>query len=103
MTLWWAVIATCVGCYLLKIAGLAAPRRLLNRRAVRRFAELAPVALLSALIAVQTFGAGQALQLDPAKLAGLGAAVVALLLRAPFLVVLVAAAAVTALARLAGV
>lgn len=102
MTVWSAVIVTCVGCYVLKLAGLAAPRRLLERPYVRRFAELAPVALLSALIVVQTFVSGRSLQLDPAKLAGLAAAIVALLLRAPFLVVLVAAAAVTALARLAG-
>jgi hypothetical protein len=40
-----------------------------------------------------------ALAFDLARTAGLGAAVVALLLRAPFLVVLAAAAAVTAVAR----
>ena len=52
---------------------------------MRRFAELVPVALLAALVAVQAAGDGQALTFDPARLAGLGAAVVTLLLRAPFL------------------
>lgn len=99
---WWAVIATCVGCYLLKLAGLAVPRRVLDRPGLRRFAELAPVALLSALIAVQMFAAGQELRFDAARTLGLAAAVVALLLRAPFLVVLAVTAAVTALVRLAG-
>lgn len=100
--IWWAVIATCAGCYLLKLAGLAAPRRVLDHPRVRRFAELVPVALLAALIVVQTFAEGQELRLDWARTAGLGAAVVALLLRAPFLVVLAVAAAVTALVRLGG-
>ena len=57
---------------------------------MQRVALLLPVALLAALISVQTFGEGV-----DARAAGLGAAVVALVLRAPFLVV-VSAAAVTA-------
>ncbi|SDM00802.1 Branched-chain amino acid transport protein (AzlD) [Nonomuraea maritima] len=99
MTLWWAVVAVCAGCYALKLAGLAAPRRLLDHPRVRRFAELVPVALLAALIAVQVFTEQGRPAFDPARTAGLLAAVVALLLRAPFLVVLIAAAAVTALVR----
>jgi branched-subunit amino acid transport protein len=99
MTLWWTIAAVCAGCYALKLAGLAAPRRVLDHPVVRRFAELVPVALLSALIAVQTFTDSGALVLDPARTAGLGAAVVALLLRAPFLVILASAAVVTALVR----
>ncbi|MEW9548630.1 AzlD domain-containing protein [Nonomuraea sp. NPDC050783] len=100
MTLWWAIAALCAGCYALKLAGLAAPRRVLDHPTVRRFAELVPVALLAALIAVQAFTEEGALRVDPARTAGLVAAVVALLLRAPFLVVLFGAAGVTALARL---
>ncbi|WP_043638719.1 AzlD domain-containing protein [Nonomuraea candida] len=100
MTLWWAIAAVCAGCYALKLAGLAAPRRVLDHPTVRRFAELVPVALLAALVAVQTFTHEGGLSFDPARVAGLGAAVVALLLRAPFLVVLAAAAVVTALARI---
>jgi branched-subunit amino acid transport protein len=99
MTLWWTIAAVCAGCYALKLAGLAAPRRVLDHPVVRRFAELVPLALLSALIAVQTFADNGALVLDPARTAGLGAAVVALLLRAPFLVILASAAVVTALVR----
>ncbi|SEG83778.1 Branched-chain amino acid transport protein (AzlD) [Nonomuraea solani] len=100
MTLWWAIAAVCLGCYALKLAGLAAPRRVLDHPAVRRFAELVPVALLAALIAVQLFTEEGGLRFDPARTAGLGAALVALLLRAPFLVVLAVAAAITALARI---
>jgi branched-subunit amino acid transport protein len=100
---WVAVIVTAAGCYALKLTGLTIPRSVLNNRLVRRFAELVPVALLAALVAVQTFGSGQALSLDPARLAGLGAAVVALLLRAPFLVVIIVAAGAAAALRALGV
>lgn len=102
MTVWIAVLVTGAACYALKYAGLAAPPRVLARPAVRKFAELVPVALLSALVAVQAVAAGQALVIDVPRLAGLGAAVVALLLRAPFLVVLAVAAAVAAGLRVLG-
>jgi branched-subunit amino acid transport protein len=100
---WIAVLATAAGCYGLKLAGLTVPQRLLASRRVRRFAELVPVALLAALSAVQSATSGQAIELDPARLAGIGAALVALVLRAPFLVVIVAAAGVAAGLRAAGV
>lgn len=99
-TLWWAIALVCLGCYALKLAGLAMPRKVLDQPVVRRFAELVPVALLAALVAVQMFSANGALQFDLPRTAGLAAAVVALLLRAPFLVVLAAAAVVTAVVRL---
>ncbi|GAA0323774.1 AzlD domain-containing protein [Actinoallomurus spadix] len=102
MTVWVAVIATGIGCYALKLAGLVAPQRLLDDDRVRRFTALVPVALLTALVAVQTLAHGRALELNGPRLAGLGATVVALLLRAPFLVVLVVAAAVAAGLRVLG-
>jgi branched-subunit amino acid transport protein len=61
-------------------------------------ALLAP-ALLAALVVTQVVGGDQEIVLD-ARLVGLGAAVVAVLLRAPLLAVVVAAAASTALLRL---
>jgi len=100
---WIAVLVTSAGCYALKFAGLTIPERLLSDPRLRRFAELVPVALLAALVAVEAVAKGNALVFDPARLAGLAAAVVALLLRAPFLVVIIAAAAVAAMLRLAGV
>lgn len=103
MTLWVAILGTAAGCYLLKLAGMAAPRRLLDHPTLQRFAMIVPVALLAALIAVQAAADGQELVLDVPRLAGLGAAAVALLLRAPFLVVLVVAAATAAGLRAAGV
>jgi branched-subunit amino acid transport protein len=100
---WIAVLATAAGCYALKLAGLTVPQRVLANARVRRFAELVPVALLAALSAAQTVTSGHAFDLDPARLAGLGAAVVALLLRAPFLLVIVAAAGTAAGLRAVGI
>src|SRR5262245_61612331 len=98
--MWPAILIGAAGCYLLKLAGLSVPRRVLDSPRVRRTAALLPIALLAALIAIQTFSTGHRLTLD-ARAAGLAAAVVAVLLRAPFLIVIVAACAVAALIRLA--
>jgi hypothetical protein len=63
--------------------------------------ELLAPALLAALIATQTFGKDHSLVID-ARAAGLAAAAIALALRAPVLLVVVIAAAVTALLRAIG-
>jgi len=97
--IWVAVLVAGVGCYLLKLGGLSVPRSALDRPVVERVADLLPVALLSALIGVQVFADGQELTVD-ARLLGLGAAVVALLLRAPFIVVVLVAAVTAAVARM---
>jgi branched-subunit amino acid transport protein len=96
---WVAILATAAGCYLLKLTGLSVPTKVLDRPLVQRIADLMPVALLSALIGVQVLGEGSRLVLD-ARLVGLAVAVVALLLRAPFIVVVFSAALAAALVRL---
>ena len=96
--MWAAVLVACGGCYILKLAGMSLPERVLADRRVRRIGTLLPVALLSALVATQTFTTGQELTLD-ARAAGLAVAAAAVLLRAPFLVVVVGAAGATALVR----
>lgn len=97
--MWAAIILTGIGCYLLKLAGLSVPAAVLERPVVQRIADLLPVALLAALIGVQVFATGTELSVD-ARLAGLMAALVALLLRAPFIVVVLVAALTAALIRL---
>ncbi|GAA3874789.1 hypothetical protein GCM10023084_29780 [Streptomyces lacrimifluminis] len=95
MNVWIAIGVTALGCYVVKLVGLLVPAGVLERPLVRRLAALLPVALLAALTAQQAFADGRVLVLD-AKAAGLAAAAVALVLRAPFLVVVAAAVAVTA-------
>jgi branched-subunit amino acid transport protein len=101
VTLWIGILVASVGCYLLKLAGLSLPQRVLDAPLVRRAGVLLPIALLAALVAIQTFTDGVRLTVD-ARAAGLAAAVVALALRAPFLVVVITAAAVTAGLRALG-
>ena len=96
---WAAVLLGAAGCYALKLAGLSVPRRVLEARTVGRVAEVIPIALLAGLVALQTFATGAHLALD-ARAAGVAVAVVAAVWRAPFLVVVAAAVAVTALVRL---
>lgn len=101
--IWLAVLGCALGCYGLKLAGLSVPEQALTHPSVRRVAALLPVVLLAALVAVQVLVSagpdGPELRVD-ARLAGLGAALVALLLRAPFIVVVLVAALTAALLRL---
>ncbi|NUS29395.1 MAG: AzlD domain-containing protein [Streptomyces sp.] len=101
MNVWIAIGVTAVGCYVVKLVGLLVPVGALERPLVKRLAALLPVALLAALTAQQTFADGRELVLD-ARLAGVAAAAVALVLRAPFLLVVAAAVAVTAGVRAMG-
>jgi branched-subunit amino acid transport protein len=98
-TLWTAVLLGALGCYAIKLAGLSVPARVLERPRVERLGALLPVALLAALTATQTFATARAVTVD-ARAAGLAVALVAVLLRAPFLVVVGVAAGTTALLRL---
>jgi uncharacterized membrane protein len=97
--LWAGLLVASVACYLLKLAGISLPQRWLQNPRLQQTIPLLPVALLAALVATQTFSSGHHLVLD-VRAAALGVALVAVLLRAPFLVVVVAASATAALLRL---
>jgi branched-subunit amino acid transport protein len=102
MTLWITVLVSCALAYLLKVAGFLIPARLVEGERTSRITTLLPVALLAGLVAVQALaGAGGALTLD-ARIAAIGLAIVLLLLRANFLVVVIAAAALAAGLRALG-
>ena len=96
---WAGLLTASVACYVLKLAGVSLPQRWLQNPRIQRTVPLMPVALLAALVATQTFSTGRHLVLD-VRAAALGVALIAVLLRAPFLVVVVAAAATAALLRL---
>jgi branched-subunit amino acid transport protein len=101
VTLWQLVIATVAGCYALKLAGYLVPARILERPGIRRLVDLVPVALLAALVVVELLADGRHVEWDTARLAGFAVGALAVWRRAPFLVVIVAAAATAALLRLA--
>lgn len=93
------LVVLAAGSYVLKAAG---PVVLGDRElpaALQSTVDLLPVALLAALALVSTAGDGQSIVID-ARLVGMVVAGVALLRRAPFVVVVVVASAATALVRL---
>ena len=79
------------GAYVLKAVGLLATGGREPSPRVSALLALLPVPLLAALVAVQTFSSEKELVLD-ARAAALAVAGVAVLLRAPFLVVMLAGA-----------
>src|SRR5262245_5091828 len=95
---WLAIGLGAATCYALKLVGMSVPKRLVSHRRVQMAAALLPVALLAALTATQTFATGRELTVD-ARAVGLACAIIAVALRAPFLVVVGVAALATALTR----
>jgi branched-subunit amino acid transport protein len=96
---WSALLALCAVSYALKAVGpvLAGGREL--GRETRRTLDLVAVPLLAALILVQALGDDGRLVLD-ARAPSLAVAAVLVYKRAPFLVVVLAAAATAALLRM---
>ncbi|CAB4873741.1 MAG: AzlD domain-containing protein [Actinobacteria bacterium] len=88
---WIVTIGTSVIAFLLKYAGHSIPQRLLENPRLQRVNALIPIALLSALVAVQTFTSESKVMIDH-RIAGVSVAVVALFLKAPFPVVVLSAA-----------
>lgn len=99
--MWPTILVASGAAYALKLLGYVVPQRVLDTPLLRRITLLIPVALLSALIGLWTFVDGTIVTID-ARVPGVLAALIALLLRAPFLVVIIVAAAVTALVRAQG-
>jgi hypothetical protein len=101
MTLWLIVIVASLACLALKLAGYLIPPSLIEKPTPSRIANLLTVALLAALVAVQTFGSGVGLSFD-ARVPALLVAIALFALRVPFVVVVIAAAATAALIRMSG-
>lgn len=99
--MWTAVLAASLLCFALKAVGYLIPPWWFEAPAPSRVVDLLTVALLAALVAVQTLGVGQQIVVD-ARVPALLVAAGLLIVRAPFLVVVIAAAAVAALLRLWG-
>lgn len=98
---WTVLLALGAASYALKAAGpiLAGGRELGPQ--LRQVLDLVAVPLLAALILVQTLGDGHRLALDP-RVPALAVAAVLVWRRAPFLVVVLAAAGTAALLRALG-
>lgn len=101
MTIWQIILLASIVVLAIKLLGYLVPPRVLQAPRAARTAELTTVALLSALIVVQTLGAGQALSLD-ARLPAVVVAAVLFALKVPFIVVIIAAAVIAAVLRMSG-
>jgi uncharacterized membrane protein len=101
VSLWGWILVACAAAYALKLLGYLLPRRWMENERMLRIAGTVTIGLLASLTAVNAVAAGQALVLD-ARLGALVAAALALVLRAPFLVVVIAGAAAAALLRMLG-
>ncbi|MFJ5692520.1 AzlD domain-containing protein [Arthrobacter sp. NPDC093125] len=101
MSLWMWLLLSCLLAYAWKLVGYLVPATLLKNPRTSRIAGTMTIGLLASLTVVNAAASGQALLLD-ARLGALAAAAVALLFRAPFLVVVLAGAGTAALLRLAG-
>jgi len=101
LVMWLAILGGGVAVYLIKLVGHLLPEHWLAEPRVARTAALVTVALLSALVAIQTFASGRGLTVD-ARLPALVVAAIALALRAPFLLVVVLGAGTAALVRALG-
>jgi branched-subunit amino acid transport protein len=89
LTLWIVLGATSALCFAIKLLGHLVPERWLANDRLQRINSLIPIALLSALVKTHVV-------IDH-RLAGLAVALAALLAKAPFPVVVVAAAVTSAL------
>ncbi len=101
MSLWLWVLAACAAVYATKLLGYLVPEGWLRHPAVGRVSAMLTIGLLAALVAMNTFSADQTVVID-ARLGALAAAAVALLLRAPFIVVVLVGAATAAGIRALG-
>jgi hypothetical protein len=95
------VLAASVIAFAFKFSGYTLPPAWLEAPRINRVTSMLPAALLAALVVLETFSTGSRLVLD-ARAAALIVAIIALLLRAPFIVVVVLAAFTAAMLRLLG-
>ena len=93
--IWIATLVTSLICFVLKLLGYSLPESILNKPIVQRINSLIPIALLSALVAVQTFGIEKSVQIDH-RLAGVVVAGIALRFKASFPVMMLLAAITSA-------
>lgn len=97
---WWILLA-CLVAFTTKLAGYLLPESLLENRTMVAVTSAMTIGLLGALIATNALTRGHSLALD-SRILAVVVALVALRLRAPFILVVVLGAASVALGRALG-
>lgn len=98
MTLWSAILVSSALVYSWKLFGYLVPEKFVSSPRIKELAALLTVALLAALVGIQTFVSAEGVSID-ARVPALVVAGVLFYLRVPFVVVVVIAAAIAALIR----
>jgi hypothetical protein len=101
MTLWTWVLLACAVAYATKVAGYLLPQAVLDRPVFHELAGALTVGLLASLTMMNTVGKGQSIALD-SRLLALAAGALALKLKAPYIVVVIAGALAAAIGRRCG-
>lgn len=96
----WLLIA-CASAFLIKLSGYTLPESVLDREWVPELSAWLTVGLLASLTVLNTVNSAHGLAWD-SRLLALGAAMIALRLKAPYLLVVLVGAAAAALGRAAG-
>jgi hypothetical protein len=94
--LWIGVIGASIALFALRYSGYLVPEKFLTNVRMLRINTLIPIALLSALVGVQTLTEKGKWVIDQ-RLAGVLVALIALRFKAPYFVVVISAAVTSAL------
>jgi hypothetical protein len=100
-SLWTWVLLACAIAYVTKLTGYLLPQAVLDRPVFHELAGALTVGLLASLTMMNTVGKGQAIALD-SRLLALAAGAIALKLKAPYIVVVIAGALAAAIGRRCG-
>jgi hypothetical protein len=101
MSVWFWVLLAAFTTYALKVSGYLLPQAWLDRPPVTELAGTLTVGLLASLTTINTVATGQLLAFD-SRLLSLLAGAVALKLKAPYIVVVIAGAVAAAVGRRLG-
>ena len=97
---WW-ILGACATAYAIKLCGYFVPRKVLDSPVMSHVAATLTIALLASLVTMNAFTSGQELVID-ARAGSLAAAIIALIFKAPYLVVVIVGALAAVVLRLTG-
>ncbi|GAB3621652.1 AzlD domain-containing protein [Glutamicibacter endophyticus] len=97
---WW-ILAASVTAFAIKLSGYFVPRKVLDSPVMSHVAATLTVALLASLVTMNAFTSGTQLVID-ARIGALAAAAIALMFRAPYLVVVIVGALAAVGLRMSG-
>jgi hypothetical protein len=102
MTLWGTLVVASLLSFGIKFSGYLVPQSLFERPTFTRITNLLTVAMLAALVAVQTLAVGQSIEID-ARVPAVIVASIMFSLRVPFIIVVIVAGLIAVALRYFGI